>query len=345
MGSGTPATLPAVVASDTTTVVVPGYTSLDVLWVEPADNGSDITHYLVRYALNVTGNEPFSSDRRVNAPQTRINLTGLAVGIPYVIQIQAVNGIGTGPNAETDFTQSTGLYPSAPASVTAVPEVDGAGTMLTVTWSKVTQDNGTGPITSYIVEVRDTTATGWTSTTFQVADLTDTKAEVTVSDGDTYLVRVRAVSGRNGSYGYLAGTVTAAGVPAVPADVTAVVDEATGSTVNVEWTSISENTETDVTGYVVAWSNTSNPITGSRGAAAVSGAGTGEYTITGLNPGTYTVTVVAVNHVGKSTIGSATAAPRWNPNKKYQDVVGWLLCSPPGTVSRRLLSCKIATKH
>ena len=29
------------------------------------------------------------------------------------------------------------------------------------------------------------------------------------------------------------------------------------------------------------------------------------------------------------------------PNKKYQDVVGWLLCSPPGTVSRRLLSCKL----
>ena len=96
-------------------------------WVAPEDNGSDITHYLVRYARNVTGNEPFSSDRRVNAPLTRVNLTGLAVGIEHVIQIQAVNGIGTGPNADADFTGSTGLYPNAPASVTAVPKVDGDG--------------------------------------------------------------------------------------------------------------------------------------------------------------------------------------------------------------------------
>ena len=161
VGSGTPATLPGAVAQGDTTVVVPGYTSLDVLWAEPADGGSDITHYLVRYAQNVSGNEPFSSDRRVNAPLTRINLTGLAVGIPHVIQIQAVNGIGTGPNPTADFTGLTSLYPSAPASVTAVPKVDGDGTMLTVTWSKVTQTNGTGPISSYVVEVRDTTdATG-----------------------------------------------------------------------------------------------------------------------------------------------------------------------------------------
>ena len=160
--SGTPATLPGVVAT-ATTVVVPGYTSLDVLWAPPATGGSDITHYLVRYARNVTGNEPFSSDRRVNAPLTRINLTGLAVGIPYVIQIQAVNGIGTGtrtPGVSTDdltATGSTGLYPNAPASVTAVPKApegdyDGDGTMLTVTWSKVTQSNGTGPVASYTVE-------------------------------------------------------------------------------------------------------------------------------------------------------------------------------------------------
>ena len=311
-GSGTPATLPDAVAQGITTVVVPGYTSLDVLWAAPADGGSDITHYLVRYAQNVTGNEPFSSDRRVNAPLTRVNLTGLAVGIPHVIQIQAVNGIGTGPNPTAHFTGLTGLFPNAPASVTAVPKVDGNGMMLTVTWSKVTQTNGTGPVGSYIVETLNTTTPdpgGWNGTTFAVADLTDLKADVTVTDGDTYLVRVRAVSGTNGSFGYLAGTVTAAGVPDAPEDVTAVVDEATSSTVNVEWTSIPENIETDITGYVVAWFNNDNQVTGSRGSAAVSGAGTGEYTITGLNLGEYTVTVVAVNHVGKSPDGAAAVAP------------------------------------
>ena len=67
------------------------------------------------------------------------------------------------------------------------------------------------------------------------------------------------------------------------------------------------------------------------------------YAITGLNRGTYTVTVVAVNHVGKSTAwrGSGRSGCAGTRHKKYQDVVGWLLCSPPGTVSRRLLSCKL----
>ena len=43
------------------------------------------------------------------------------------------------------------------------------------------------------------------------------------------------------------------------------------------------------------------------------------YAITGLNRGTYTVTVVAVNHVGKSTPGAAAAVPTvLPPNKKYK---------------------------
>jgi hypothetical protein len=313
VGSGTPATLPGEVAAATTDVV-PGYTSLDVLWVEPATNGSDITHYLVRYARNVTGNEPFSSDRRVNAPLTRVNLTGLAVGIPYVIQIQAINGIGTGPNPAADFTGSTGLYPNAPTSVTAVPKVDGDGTMLTVTWSKVTQTNGTGLVASYMVEVFATMAgnTVWVQT--PVADPTDTTVNVSsVVAGTMYLVRVRAIAstGAMGSNGYLLGTVTAAGVPAAPETVAAVIDSITNTTVNVTWDSVPEMEleDTTTTGYVVTWSNFTNPVTGSRGAASVSGAGTGEYTITGLNPGQYTVTVQAVNHVGKSVAGMPTGTP------------------------------------
>ena len=336
-GSGTPATLPGEVAS-ATTVAEPGYTSLSVTWVEPADGGSDITHYLVRYARDVTHNEPYRSDIRVNAPLTRVNLTGLAVGIPYVIQIQAVNGIGTGPNTGDgtldttldDFTKKglTGLYPSAPASVTAVPKAPvapsdgevgyvGDGTRLTVTWSKVTQTNGTGPVFSYTVAVLDMAAplSGWTDTL--VPDPTDTTVDVTVINTNTYLVRVRANAGETGqqagSHGYLAGTVKAAGVPVAsdyPGTVTATLDPTPGSsTINVGWTSVSESTETDITGYVVTWFNTTNEVTGSRGSAAVSDAGTGEYSITGLNHGTYDVTVQAVNHVGKSTVVAPSTAP------------------------------------
>ena len=199
----------------------------------------------------------------------------------------------------------------------AVPKVDGDGSMLTVTWSKVTAVNGSGPVTSYTVETFITAPAAnidgqWAATT--VADPTDTEADVTVTEDNTYLVRVRAntgTAGTNGSHGYLLGTVTAAGVPDPPENVLAVIDSTTSSTVNVTWDSVPEADldDTTITGYVVAWSNSTNPVTGSRGAASVSGAGTGEYTITGLNPGQYTVTVQAVNHVGKSAVGTPIGTP------------------------------------
>ena len=121
--SGTPATVPASV----TPTLEPGYTSIIVSWVPPADNGSDITHYLLRYAENLTGNEPYSADIRVNAPATRTRITGLEVGVPYVVQVQAVNAIGTGPNLATETQATTGLIPDAPTSVRAVPTPNGNG--------------------------------------------------------------------------------------------------------------------------------------------------------------------------------------------------------------------------
>ncbi len=299
--SGTPATLPAVVE---TVNVEPGYTSLDVEWTPPAANGSDITHYLVRYAQNRTGNEAFSGDIRVNAPANRIRLTGLAVGVPYVIQIQAVNGIGTGPNS-AEFPASTGLYPEAPSSVTAVPKADGNGTALTVTWSTVTQTNGTGKVVQYFMQINS--GTGWFDATTVPATLrpAPTEADITgLTDDTTYQVRVWAVTSTSaeGIPGY-AAPVKTAGVPDAPANVTAVLDSTVTSTINVTWDSIPAETETDITGYVVTWYNRTYSVTGSRGSAAVSGAGTGEYSITGLSPGDYRVAVVAVNHVGKSPEG------------------------------------------
>ena len=97
--SGTPATVPDAV----TPTLEPGHTSMIVSWVPPSDNGSDITHYLVRYAENLTGNEQYSADIRVNAPATRTRITGLQVGVPYVVQVQAVNAIGAGPNPTTEI--------------------------------------------------------------------------------------------------------------------------------------------------------------------------------------------------------------------------------------------------
>ena len=293
--SGTPATAPASV----TPTLEPGHTSIIASWVPPADNGSDITHYLIRYAENLTGNEPYSSDIRVNAPATRTRITGLQVGVPYVVQVQAVNAIGTGPNPATEIQTTTGLIPDAPTSVRAVPTPNGNGNTLTVTWNRVTRTNGAGPVSSYIVEILDVTNPGnaWVPTLG--IDGTTTKAVVNVIIGRTYLVRVKAVALHTGSSGYIDAPVKAAGSPTTPALLAATIDR-DGRTVNVIWTAVASGTPSDITSYTVSWFSTTDPVGGRRGTVLITSNTRGTYSIRGLPPGFYTVQVVATNHIGNS---------------------------------------------
>ena len=295
MGSGTPATVP----SEVTPILEPGHRLIIVSWNAPADNGSDITHYLLRYAENNTGNEQYSADIRVNAPANRTRITGLDVGVPYVVQVQAVNAIGTGPNLATETQAVTGLIPDAPTSVTAVPTPDGNGNTLTVTWSRVTRTNGTGPVTSYIVETRDVGHPGnpWTQTLG--IDGNTTMATVNVVKGRTYLVRVKAVAGNTGSSGYIAAPVKAAGAPAAPAQLAATLNR-DGRTVNVVWTAVAQNTPSDIISYTVSWYSNTNFVGGSRGSVTVFGNTIGNYALRGLAPDSYTVRVTANNHIGTS---------------------------------------------
>ena len=113
--SGTPATVPykVVVARED---VETGYTSLNVRWAPPNDDetgGSPVTHYLVRYALSA-GGSLFSSDIRVNAPTTRVRISGLRTDTNYVVQVQAVNASGKGPSSDETAGFTAGV-PSAPA--------------------------------------------------------------------------------------------------------------------------------------------------------------------------------------------------------------------------------------
>ncbi len=307
MASGTPATAPGTV----TPILEPGYTSIIVSWAPPADNGSDITHYLIRYAEDRTGNEPYSADIWVDAPATRTRITGLQVGVPYVVQVQAVNDIGAGPNLPNEIRTTTGLFPDPPTSVTAVPTPNGNGSTLTVTWDRVTRTNGAGPVSSYIVETLDVTNAGnaWVATTG--IDGNTTTAVVNVINGRTYLVRVKAVALTTGSSGYIDAPVTAAGSPTTPALLAATI-ATDGRTVNVVWTAVSPGTPTDIISYTVSWFSTSDRVGGARGNVLITSNTRGTYSIYGLPPGSYTVEVVATNHIGNSPPRTAnvTVPPR-----------------------------------
>ncbi|MXW60664.1 MAG: hypothetical protein F4Z58_12040 [Acidimicrobiaceae bacterium] len=301
MGSGTPATAPAAV----TPILEAGYQSIIVSWDQPNDNGSPITHYLVRYAENNTGNEPYSADIRVDAPASRTRITGLQVGVPYVVQVQAVNALGTGPNLDTETQATTNLIPDAPTSVKAVPTPDGNGNTLTVTWNRVTRTNGSGPVVSYIVETRDLDSPGsaWIPTTG--IDGNTTTAIVNVVKGRTYMVRVKAVAGLTGSSGYIDAPVTAASAPDAPAQLAATL-ASDNRTINVVWTAVPANTPSDIIGYTVSWYSTTDLVSGARGQATITSNTTGTYSIRGLPPGSYAVQVVATNHIGDSPVRTAS---------------------------------------
>ena len=335
--SGTPSTLPGAVSVSATTgndAINGGHNSLTVTWIAPDSNGGNaVTSYTVKYAPQ-TGNAPFRTTT-VQAPLTRVTLTGLSNGVTYLVQIRAVNARGAGPvlddqsATDPDDAGITGIptpRPAAPTSVTAVPKspvpgvYTGDGSRTTVSWNAVTQTNAQGPVASYQVQINSDGT--WTAATAHGADGTQldsipatlTSVDIVTDAGTDYQVRVRAVTTipTNGSWGYITGTVTAAGAPAAVenVEVDEPADRAVSSTVTVTWDSVPEaqSATSTITGYVVSWHNPSQPSTGNRGSVMINGNTVGTYSIVGLSPGSYSVTVQAVNHVGVGAAGDGVTA-------------------------------------
>ena len=317
--SGTPSTVPYKVVVATEDVET-GFTSLNVRWAPPNDNetgGSPVTHYLVRYALSKEGSQ-FSSDIRVNAPTTRVRISGLRPDTNYVVQVQAVNASGKGPSSDETPGFTAGV-PSAPTSVRAVSvptTIENAtGNSLRVSWAAVTQSNGGGAIAGYLVQYRPVSETGvwttepWSTTNVVTPDLRQRVAIITgLIEGQHYLVRVRATANNPGSSAY-SSVVKSEGVPVVGTgfeehnlDPRMSINTAVSrTTINVEWNSIAAtDVRSNVTGYKVRWYPTTPGAAGRTGSVNVSGKSTSSYAITGLTLGFYTVVVSAVNHIGNS---------------------------------------------
>ena len=330
--SGTPSALPGLVTV-AASGIIGGHQSLTITWGAPDDDGgNDVTSYIVKYASQM-GNSPFRTTT-VQAPLTRVTLTGLGNGVATLVQIQAVNARGAGSvldQQSTTVADDQGVVgtptprAAAPTSVTAAPKADGDGTRITVSWNAVTRINAQGPVASYVVETNsDGTWIAATAHGADGAELTTIPATLTsvdivsalTGDGDgiKYQVRVRAQSTLSveGSWGYITGTVTSAGTPAAPdnVEVDAADERAVASTVTVTWDSVTEaqSATSEITGYVVSWHNPDNLVGGDRGSVRINGNTVGTYSIVGLSPGTYSVTVASVNHVGDGAPSTAVEA-------------------------------------
>ncbi len=294
--SGTPVAAVARPGSVTAITAIPGNGMLSLTW--PAVQGA--TSYTVEYSADSGFDRLWRSVGTTSTTYRTIG--GLTNGTAYSVRVTASNSGGSAAafTSGDDAATATSRTPvntvlAAPSSVTATPTPKNTdGTQMDVTWSTV---NGA---TGYLVEYDDGTNT-WTSRAATDAEVAARKATLTgLTRGTLYTVRVRGTEATNNAAGGVPGysaAVRANGTPTAPA-ITSVT--ATGTTLTVVWTHGTVVSE-GVTGFVVSWFDTADPLTGDRDTAPVAANAT-RHNITGLGDGTYTVIVTAVNSVG--TTGS-----------------------------------------
>ncbi len=69
---------------------------VDLTWVAPGnDGGATITDYTIRFGVTALG--IFSEFIHTPSAATAITVTGLAAGVQYTFEVDAVNASGTGP--------------------------------------------------------------------------------------------------------------------------------------------------------------------------------------------------------------------------------------------------------
>jgi hypothetical protein len=116
-----------------------------ISWSLPADGGSPVTGFIVRYRQ--TGGAWTELNRAADVRS--VVLTGLPLSTSFEAQVLAVNAVATGPWSNL-VSGSTDTVPAAPGGVKVTA---GVGS-LAVTWSA--PNNGGSPITGYVLRYTPT---------------------------------------------------------------------------------------------------------------------------------------------------------------------------------------------
>ena len=173
---------------DAPTEVIPsrGDGAIDLTWVAPAGNGSDITDYAVEYSID-DGISWIAFDDGVSA-EASVTVTGLVADTSYRFHVSAVNDVGQG--TWSDPTTATSPL-GAPGQVTSLVVAGGNGSV-SLAWTAPLDDGGR-PVVEYVVEYRATGATEWTAV--PAAMVSGNAATVTgLTNGVPYQFRVAARS-------------------------------------------------------------------------------------------------------------------------------------------------------
>ena len=329
---GTPGSRLATGVVDVPVEVEVANNSLKVSWTPPMtddtppevnDGGSAITGYKISWASPATA--PIG-DVTVSASSTSHTIPNLTNGLQYTVTVQAINARGASAKTDPGTTPDQGgvqtpkAVPGAPTNVAihqppapATGQTDNRGNVLIVIWS-APAGNGTGNVTGYVVERRDSATAvppappGTWGALVEVGGFggphtgTGTMATDIISPpenrGTSYDYQVRAVNASGSGPWSTSASGTAAALPAEVIGTNINVIPAHGSLV-VTWTPAVGNGN-DVTHYDVRYAQN---VTGTEAwrSQRVNASALPTTVIRGLANGQpYIIGITAVNAVGSS---------------------------------------------
>lgn len=258
--------------------------AVNLQWASPADNGSPITSYTVKWA---GGSQ--------SCPANTCTITGLINAHSYTFTVSATNAVMESPDSPPSAPATPDRSPDAPAA----PTITRGDTQLVVTW--VTPVGQYSPVESYNVEISPTPA----GQNGQKAVTGNTVTWTGLTNGTAYTFRVQATNKApqpSAWSAYAPVPVSPAGKPSAPTGVKATRLDSVGSqnNVRVDWNQPNLNggklQHYTVTEYLNSAATTSVTSTTTTVNMSLPNA-----------QGSYTFTVTATTEVDTSAASAASA--------------------------------------
>ncbi|MXZ90505.1 MAG: fibronectin type III domain-containing protein [Chloroflexi bacterium] len=313
----TATTLTGVPAQPTLTARAEAHNVINLKWTQPADNGSEITHYDIQWSED---GRPGSWQALAGVSPADITAyadSDLAPVTTRHYRVRAVNDTGPGtwsrPASATtpvDTTRGVGR-PTAPLNLHLLA---GDGSIDAV-WDPPASDGGS-PITRYEVQLDGSTVSDDSTNTY-LSIFEDSKGSL-LTNGRRYNVRVRAIN-ESGYTGPYAQASAVPNKPQVPPSEPRNVEQTEGhGHIVVTWREPYDPGHPELTGYRVQYrQNCTDNCDDWLPATPISAQPTDRSaTITGLDNGTtYQVRVWAVNRAGDSPRAGADGALKATPQQ------------------------------
>ncbi|MFA6190248.1 MAG: DUF2341 domain-containing protein [Candidatus Staskawiczbacteria bacterium] len=128
----TPAGVPGI---PTEVIATPGNAQVDLSWTAPANNGAEITNYVIEYKLSV--DETWTQFGHPVSPLTTISVVDLVNGSSYDFRVFAYNSAGTGASSDPPTSSTPRTVPGKP-TITGVERGDGQVTVSFTPLSNIT---------------------------------------------------------------------------------------------------------------------------------------------------------------------------------------------------------------